>query len=194
MTSLMNPRSQPTLTKMTLFKLARFAAVAFALTPHLTAQEPDIMELVQVNPLNITTSAGKPKYGDPDLDEAVYALADIPRPWTVPKIIEAFNHSPWDEERRSHLATLLAASRDPRAAVILIKALEYHSTAIVHHSRTGLYYYFLPDARYRRLPPDPKEQGIHFYTNFIPEMDRRVRAWWALNKDDITSSISNGRP
>jgi len=188
---------------MRISQLVCFAAVAFALHAHLAAQEPDILELVKVNPL--TTSAGNPKYGVPDLDQAVDALADIPRPWTVPKIIEAFNNSPWmqdfrlhgaggvsgwgkDAERQSHMATLLAASRDPRAAPILIKALEYPSTTIVSHARQGLYYCFLPDARYHRLPPDPEKEGIHFYTNFIPEMDRQVRAWWALNKDELTSS------
>jgi hypothetical protein len=193
---------------MTISRIFSSGIVVLVLNVYLAAEEPDILDLVKANPLKITTSAGTPKYGDPDLDAAVDVLADIPHPWTVSKIIDCFENSPWmqhfplvaarsgltdrqeDEKRQVHLTTLLAASRDPRAAPLLIKAMDYRSTVIKARARFDLYFYFLPDARYHKLPPEPYEAGAHLYTDFIPEMDRQVRAWWALNKDDLTAVTS----
>ncbi len=68
--------------------------------------------------------------------------------------------------------------------------MDYRSTFIKARARFDLYFYFLPDARYHKLPPEPYEAGAHLYTDFIPEMDRQVRVWWALNKDDLTAVTS----
>jgi hypothetical protein len=98
-----------------------------------------------------------------------------------------------DEAYLAHLMTLLAASRDPRAAMILIKAMDYRSTKIKSTARWGLYCYFVPDARYHRLPHDPKDDKTMFYTDFIPEMTREVRAWWELNEKDIMAAVEESK-
>jgi hypothetical protein len=179
----------------------------------LRAEEPDILDLIQAHPVGITSSAGKPKYGDPDVDAAVKDLADIPHPWTVPKILALFAGSPWyqrykegqpvakdwpgwesDEERQAHIATILAGSRDPRVVPVLIQAMNYHSTSISFNALRGLYFYILPDNRFHQLPRDPEDSKPHFYTNFIPVMQDRVQAWWELNKDAFNSSSQKALP
>src|SRR5207247_454792 len=112
-----------------------------------SAEEQDILKAVLKNPLGITTDGKPAKYGDPNLDMAVKGLSDISQPWTVPKLAKIFNSesSEWvrkikqlitekknqmwasssDEDRRiAHLARVLAASRDPRAALTLGNVLK----------------------------------------------------------------------
>jgi len=100
--------------------------------------EPDILEFAERHPLGFSTSAGPAKYGDPELAKAVERLTDIPRPWTVPRILVLFEEikQSWDthdqdgkaferyRQRSGDLARVLASSRDPRAALALGRAME----------------------------------------------------------------------
>jgi RNA polymerase sigma factor (sigma-70 family) len=74
------------------------------------------------------TPLRRPRYGDVDLEKAEKELAHIPRPWTLAKIItiykEELKKPPLQQKHRYHLQHVLAASRDPRAAVLLGEALE----------------------------------------------------------------------
>jgi hypothetical protein len=173
------------------FRLACICGALLMLQVCLRADEADILTTAEAHPLGVVTSAGKAKYGDPDVDAAVEALADIPHPWTVPKMLDLFEKSDWrkNEARQARLATILAASRDPRVVPVLIKAMDYDSTEIRLRARMGLYYYFLFDKRFHEIPLD-EDSTPKFYTNFIPEMDRRVRAWWELNKEKLTATAA----
>ena len=180
----------------------------------LRAEEEDILEIAQRHPLHIISSAGPVKYGDPDLDDAVAGLSDIPHPWTVSKIIAAFEderrewaqkmelrergansftEAQYEEEckRLRRLAMLLAASRDPRAAVALEKAYDEkpHFEFLKGRVMRGLYSYFLSDPRYRSLPKEEEDTEVRFYSNFLPEMNRRVLAWRKLNDEELKKAM-----
>ena len=172
--------------------------------------ERDILEIAKERPLNVTVNGVPAQYGDPNLAAAVGALVDIPHPWTVPKMIAVFDKESavwlrklqaqidkksdqmwegWEREseRCGHLATLLASSRDPRAALVLGGALDNRpefpgGIRVIE----GLYRYFLPDRRYRQLPPEKTE--IRVYTNVYIEMSRQVKQWWTINKEELKAS------
>ena len=140
------------------------------------AMEADILETAEGRPLGILVDGKPAKYGDPQLADAVDALSDISRPWTVPKIIGLFKRdtSEWlrkfekakaekadrmwkgseqEAKRCGQLATILAASRDRRAAVVLGEAMDnVPEFPGLEKVMIGLYDYFLPDPRYQRLP------------------------------------------
>ena len=68
----------------------------------------------------------RPKFGDWRLEKAEKAIDDIPRPWTVAKFLPLARReidqpevSTESDKRLGHLLSVLAASRDPRAAVML---------------------------------------------------------------------------
>jgi hypothetical protein len=82
------------------------------------------------------------KYGDHKLAEAETFLSlSHPRPWTVAHAIEWFHKA--DDRSRIHIIRLLAASRDPRAALVLGAALESNVSLAAGE---GLIDYFLPTA------------------------------------------------
>jgi len=181
-------------------------AVFIALTAASCATERDILEIAKEHPLGISFNGVPAQYGDPDLAKAVDALADIPHPWTVPIIIEAFekessawlrklktqvdekNNQMWDgwrneQDRCGHLATLLTASRDPRAAVALGQTLNTPMFPGELQVVTGLYRYVLGDPRFQRLPPT----GPEFSTDFFVKESRDVKLWWKINKDAVVA-------
>lgn len=174
-----------------------------------SAAERDILEIAKEHPLRISVNGVPANYGDPQLAAAVDALVDIPRPWTVPAIIDVFGKESsawlrklqaqidkksevmwegWEKEskRCGHLATLLAASRDPRAALVLGKALDRPDFPGGIRVVEGLYNYFLPDPRYHQIHLE--HHGPEASTNLYPEMTRRVRLWWTMNKEDLEAS------
>ena len=63
------------------------------------------------------------KYNNCDVDIAAEALRELyPRPYTVTKVLRWYEEA-CDEQIRVHLLHVLAASRDPRAALVLASAL-----------------------------------------------------------------------
>jgi len=170
------------------------------------AEDPDILEIAKKQPLNIFVNGAPAKYGDPDLAAAVEHLGTLPHPWTVPKIIELYQQEcstwlrkmqnperrdfPWegwkeDAKHCGYLATLLAASRDPRAAVALMTTIESSESPGQDKAVNGLVRYFLPDPRYHRLPPKPVSS-----TNLFWVYEGEINAWWRLNKDAVTSNAA----
>jgi hypothetical protein len=173
------------------------------------AVERDILDIAKERPLGTIVNGKPARYGDYDLGKAVDGLADIPHPWTVPKIAELFEKETtawllklqharkikgedmwngWENKRKrcGYLATLLAASRDPRAALVLGKSLENPDSPGDIEAITGLLHYFVNDPRYHQLPADKDEPLAS--TNLIPIFDRMVRQWWKLNKEDLEAS------
>lgn len=165
-------------------------------------EEQDILDIVKEHPSNMTENGIRPKYGVPDLAEAVEGLATIPHPWTVPKMIGLFRKETseylqqlqqsmtsdgWEknERRCGCLASVLAASHDPRAAVELSHALETRNFPAYHTIIKVLYYNFLSDSRYRQLPP---HKGGESFTNILWVWERDVKEWWELNENDLTSA------
>ena len=78
----------------------------------------------------------------PILDVAVAALPDIPRPWTFGKILAEYEREP-NISRRVHLIRALAASRDPRAAILLHELLKHESLDIRIAALRGLWDHFI---------------------------------------------------
>ena len=101
-----------------------FAANAFA-------QERDILDFATKNPgrwqaQNPDGTYRTPKYGDNELEKAVEQLKNYAQPFTVPKAILWYRKAK-DEKIRASLLRVLAASRDPRAALVLGNALRDNS-------------------------------------------------------------------
>ena len=83
------------------------------------------------------------KYGDCHLEKAEGFLANkYPRPYTIGHVLRWYDQA-CDEETRSHLLALLAASRDPRAALVLAAALRSPSGHIGFTARGLLDNYFV---------------------------------------------------
>jgi hypothetical protein len=190
------------------------AVVAYGMSA--SAAEPDILELARRDPLKvfvISQDGNKPQMGDLLLPRTVDALADLPHPWTVPGIIKLFEqesdswlrklkqrqdeHNPhmWEVSQKEadhcgHLATLLASSRDPRAAVALCRTFDIPMFPDGIRVKEGVYYYFSLDERYKQVPPE--HPGEYITTNFYPEMIRHVEKWWALNKSELEAAARTG--
>src|SRR5205085_2715118 len=87
----------------------------------------DILDFAAKHPLHQSVKQPDgtwraPKYGDYQLEEAVEKLKELPRPWTVEKVLKAYR-DPKDASVCASWLYVLAASRDPRAGVELGRAL-----------------------------------------------------------------------
>ena len=140
------------------------------------------------------------KYGDPHLVRAEQDLSDIPRPWTVPKMIDIFKkeREEWRrkiaalppgsestqlwmkwQDRCESLARVLAASRDPRAAVALGEAFEKWSPEQASEME-AMFYYFVSDYYYG-LPANAKERKWES-GNLLELTIPATKRWWNDNK------------
>lgn len=139
----------------------------------------DILEAAASYPDRVTSyrdSTGRmvpAKYGDPDLDRAAEALSDIERPWTVEKILGKFE-SETESCRRAHLIRVLAASRDPRAALLLHGLLDDPSLDIRMAALRGLWDHHV---RYEGAWSGGTEQ-----------MFEDEAKWWEKNEDQLRSA------
>jgi hypothetical protein len=113
------------------------------------AAEPDILEQAAAHPRGAESveqadgSWVKSKYGDHRLAEAgTFLSTRYPRPWTVTQTL-AWLQSATDDGTRVHLLRLLAASRDPRAALILGAAINSDSPDVRMAACYGLLDYFV---------------------------------------------------
>jgi hypothetical protein len=88
----------------------------------------------------------RPRYGDDALAKAEEELRHIPRPWTLTRIMKTYHDElkkpRLEQTNKPHLERLLAASRDPRAAVLLGEQVEGNQPA--PGAVRGLMDYFLP--------------------------------------------------
>ena len=205
--------------------LAFFATAATG--PPIVAREPtpepegDILEMAKERPLGVRVDGQLARYGDPVLAAAVDHLSDVPHPWTVPQFIRLFNQTSsewlrkleatraarrnemWPEwrtelQRRQDLARILAASRDPRAALALGRTLDDTARTASPPGREltfgpplggefpnavaifeAIFDYYVADINYG-LPPE-EWQGVvagKSYDFTVPA----VRRWWAANR------------
>jgi hypothetical protein len=176
------------------------------------AQDVDILDAVLQNPRDTTVNGVPVRFGDPDLDAAELALHDLlPRPWTVGRLVPLFEAAaaqtgrafesdadPRAYEESSalmrHLGSVLAASRDARAAAALGLVLEGERFPAMCPLAMALRSYFGTGAGYQPLPEPP---GIRAFTNACPyEMDR-ARRWFQLNRRELerrTGALSPACP
>jgi len=181
----------------------------FAFQSGLSAEEADIVELSQRHPLVSWDLNNRPiPYGDEMLGDAIHALAGIPHPWTVPKMIGIFEterralsekdrgqrrigsepHSQ-EWERLRHIARLLAASRDPRATVVLEEALDSQDGldhGLLHFELVdGLFNYFALDPTYQFIPARPMTYQDFDATNFFPVEEEILKFWRTRNDKEL---------
>ncbi len=176
------------------------------------AAERDILCFAKEHPAGYSYRDRQIEYGDPNMEEAAKVLADIPHPWTVQKLIALFSqerdayrkrlyyarakgmNTMWEgsEQESRHcgcLATVLAASRDSRAAAVLGQTLEMPDCPDGYKVVEGVFDYFLEDPRYRVIHRyAPEGEG---YTNFLPIMGERVRTWWFLKQKEVLASMQS---
>jgi hypothetical protein len=177
-----------------------------------SAASGDILTFAKGHPGGYGSEDRAIEYGDANMEESVKVLADIAFPWTVQKMIPHFLserdayierlkhlrrtniHTMWPEaEQQSRhcgcLATVLAASRDARAAEALGRSLELPDCPGGNNVVQGLFDYFLEDPRYKPVPR--YLAGGEAYTNFLPIQAQRVGRWWFLNKNQILAEASH---
>ena len=139
------------------------------------AAEIDIIEQAKAHPRHeqVQQPDGtfkESKYGDHKLAEAEAFLSPFHRrPWTVTDAIGWFHKA--DDRSRCYILRLLAASRDPRAALVLGAALE---SKVSLAAGEGLIDYFLPS-----MTSGGTEQ----------QMDA-ARKWFASNKARLQSEAT----
>ena len=110
-------------------ELPTSVSVTFAGSSRSIREDEDILEYAEWFGLNMLRGLypnGRPPrsaFVDPRLKKAARELKDIPRPWTVTAILERYRaevkQPKLNDSRLGHLILVLAASRDPRAAVVL---------------------------------------------------------------------------
>jgi hypothetical protein len=110
------------------------------------------------------------KYGDPALDQAAIALQDIDRPWTLEKILAAYE-SEKAVERRVSLLRVLAASRDPKVAVMLHELVSDDSLEIRLAALAGLWDHYI------------QTDGV--WGGGKEQMLFDEAEWWRLYKKDL---------
>jgi hypothetical protein len=186
------------------------AALGLALfAPSRTARgQPDIIDAVLERPLDVAIDGELVRFGSPPLDEAERALRDgLPRPWTYESILPLFeratadwlaraesddqlerNLQPYRNAVIGHLAIVLAASRDPRAALALGRIVEDPNLASVRkvHFMRGLRDYFIDNPVYV-LPPTRPAAGnlVSGFTNALPYDLERAQSWFVANRAQL---------
>lgn len=129
--------------------------------------EEDILEILARHPRNVLVNGHATKYGDPDIERAAATLKSVPHPWTVSHFIHMFMmNSSGDSTKSAAILTVLASSREPRAAVVLASALDNASLDIRIAATYGLMNYFLDE---------PVSGGTEQHME-------AVKHWWKTNK------------
>lgn len=168
------------------------------------AQERDILDAAAERPAGISSNNQPVRFGDPDLDSAEITLRDyLPRPWTTTRIHALFlaaytrlgeaqkqaNVSSQDRVTDEwtalveQLGSILAASRDPRAALALGRVIESPDRLMVTCRLASTYMtYFLGDTSYQS---PPAEAPVPRAFNGCIEFPQRVHAWWLLNQQEV---------
>ncbi len=188
-----------------------FVALAILFPSRVRSEEQDILDSLKGHELEMGTEDPQThqlvpsKYGDPYLARAEEDLSDIPRPWTVSKMIGIFKKETaawprrivalpqktnadaeemerqWRSEvkRCRYLARVLAASRDPRAVVALGDMLdtEYPDNDGVV---VALFDYFVHDMFYG-LSPEERAKGRQSLNGLDYTIPATTR-WWNNNK------------
>jgi len=150
-----------------------------------TPTEPDILDLVAKNPRGEQVQAPDgtyrtPRHGDATLEQAETKLRHIPRPWTVSKMIRHYREAKGVEER-ALLLRVLAASRDPRAAVVLGETLPDEKLELRVAATEGILDYFFDDRfggnNLEGQMTDADEWWRAHESGLRKEADRLARQW-----------------
>ena len=109
-------------------------------------EEADILGYAAGHPLSVMVlgpdgTPRRPKYGDPTLLRAEKALKNHAKPWTVKKVLSWYKEA-GDGKTRAHLLRVLAASRNPKAAIELGRSLEDKNLDVRVAATYGLLDYF----------------------------------------------------
>ena len=146
---------------------------SFGVTEAPAGVHDDILDRARQRPpkQSRTGDDGKPvfpKYGHFEVDAAASALAEIPRPWTVKTMVRAYEREE-DPKRKAHILWVLAASRDPRAAVILGPGLTDKALDVRVAATYGLMDFFMD-----RLVGGGTEQHMS-----------AAQKWWKENRERL---------
>ena len=158
---------------MTMHTLVPFILWIVVLGLVVSAQEPDILDSAEKNPRysqvqNPDGTWRTPKYGDHALEKAVDKLEGYARPFTAVIVISWYLKSK-DPKIRASLLRVLAASRDPRAAVVLGNSLKDDALDVRMAATYALMDYFSSP-----IVDGGTEQ--HMLT---------VQAWWKNNRERL---------
>ncbi len=169
-----------------------------------SAQERDILDAAAEHPLGYTFGDQPMRFGDPNLDGAEKMLRNfLPRPWTTTRIQALFEAARTrlgesmkesDERQQDQffdwmtlmeqLGTILAASRDPRAALTLGRLLESSDDRLLTYALSSRFMdYFGSDASYQR--PPAKEQVTRACYGGCGDLSQDALKWWQLNRRDV---------
>ena len=125
-------------------------------------------------------------FDEPRLEKAARELKDIPRPWTVTAILKHYRAEvkkpKLNDSRIAHLIFVLAASRDPRAAVVLwdlpgMPRITRYTRLNLNHTLRAVYEgvdYFLP-----ALTAGGAESKL-----------RAIEEWWKENENPIRAAAA----
>jgi hypothetical protein len=175
------------------------------------AAERDILDAALERSQGTTVNGQPVRFGNPELDSAEIRLRDyLPRPWTATRIHALYlaaykrlgesetNDSLQDQfsEWRAlveALGTILAASREPRAALALGRALNDSRvmTCALHRS---FLQYFGSDGSYQR---PPAEESVPHAGNGCELWPENALKWWLLNERELerrAAASTSGSP
>lgn len=191
--------------------LAALGLALFASSRTALAQQQDIIDAALERPLDVRIDGELVRFGNPPLDEAERALHDgLPRPWTFASILPLFELATADwlarvdsddrgerdlERYRNavvgHLAIVLAASRDPRAALALGRFVEDPDFASVRKVRfmRGLRDYFVDDPAYES-PPRRLGGGGPMGGNAFAFLLEQAQSWLSTNRAQLEAEAA----
>lgn len=143
-----------------------------------SAQDVDILDIIAKHPRSIQIyeedgTIRVPKYFDRHIEKAMVSLPTyFKRPFTVPRVIRWYRESQ-NETQRSNLLRLLAASRDPRAAIVMGALLDDASFIVRWAAIDGLADYFLESIS---------------WINSESKYDA-VKKWWENNQERLRRGV-----
>lgn len=180
------------------------------------AQAPDIIDAALERPVVTRVDGELVRFGNQRLDEAERALRDgLPRPWTFAGILPLFEMAMADwlagadsadrverNEQRyrdavvGHLANVLAASRDPRAALVLGRFVEESGSPPVRQGRfmRGLLDYFVDNPAYVGAPASSRASrgggAVGSGGNMLPYLLERTQSWLVANRAQLEAEAA----
>jgi hypothetical protein len=185
--------------RFTTFLLLSIAAVTAR------AQERDILDSVLERPQTIVIYQTAVRFADAGLDSAERSLHDVlPRPWTLSRILPLFEAAatreadpqpptanPADRVQDEwvalveHLGAVLAASRDPRAALALDRLIRGPDSMVKCRIIESFLMYFNAEPGYRRPQPEQSADVRPRFVNICTIRTEQYNKWWNLNREEV---------
>ena len=138
--------------------------------------EPDLLDQIAKQPPKASRQDENgqfvhAKYQHFEVDEAVAALSDVPRPWSVERMLHLYTQER-DPKRKAHILWVLAASRDPRAGLILGQDLTASDLVVRVAATYGLMDFFMDG---------PVTGGTEQHMS-------AAQKWWKANRQQLEST------